>query len=115
MDHNEDYSPATAGAYTSGNPSEAQVAAWREEHGKLKVVEVDDMRIHFKQPSRKLVELATDTMVRAKGAVSKYNNIILKNCQLSHTKETEADDEIYFALTAKIDDLVTSKVGNLKN
>ncbi|MDJ0363571.1 hypothetical protein QMK33_00285 [Hymenobacter sp. H14-R3] len=99
----------------NNNPTAEQITQWTEEHGKLKTVEVDGLQIVFKQPSRDLVAQATDAMVRAKGSVSKYNNIILKNCQLSHIQETKADDEIYFALCQVVDSIVSSKVAALKN
>jgi hypothetical protein len=102
-------------ATANNNPTAEQLADWTEKYGKLKTVEVDGLQIAFKQPSRDLVKQATDAMIRAKGSVSKYNDIILKNCQLSHIEETKADDEIYFALCQVVDSIVSGKVATLKN
>jgi hypothetical protein len=98
----------------SKNPSAMQVAQWKTQHGKLKLVQVDDMDIYFKQPTRAQVAAANQTLVKTRDA-SKYADIILKNCQLNFIEETAADDEIYFALSAKVDEIITSKVANLKN
>ncbi len=95
--------------------TEDQVNAWKEEHGKLKIVEVDGKLIYFKQPNRQLVAQATDAMIRAKGSVSRYNDIILRNCQLNYVQETKEDDEVYFALSSVVDNIVSSKTAALKN
>ena len=95
--------------------TEDQVNAWKEEFGKLKIVGVDGKLIYFRQPGRDLVNQATAAMIRAKGDVGKYNNIILRNCQLNYIQETKDDDELYFALTSQVDNIVTSKVAELKN
>lgn len=97
----------------TSNPTAEQVAAWKEEHGKIKVVSVDGKDIYFKQPNRALVAAANQLLVR-KG-VSAYADSILKNCQLNFIQETKEDDEIYFALTQKVDELITSKTAALKN
>jgi hypothetical protein len=102
-------------ATANNNPTPEQIADWTEEHGKLKTVEVDGLEIMFKQPSRELVKQATDAMIRAKGSVSKYNDIILRNCQLNFIQETKDDNEIYFALCQVVDNIVSSKVATLKN
>ncbi len=105
----------TADTASESNPTEQQLAAWKQEHGKIKLVEVDGLQIYFKQPTRELVKQATDAMIRAKGSVSRYNDIILKNCQLNYQKATAEDVELYFALTQVVDNIVTGKVATLKN
>lgn len=110
----ENLNNTTAAEAVSKNPSAEQVAAWKEEHGKLKVLEIDGLEIYFKQPTRQQVAAANQILIKTRDA-SKYADIILKNCQLNFIQETKDDVEIYFAVSAKVDDLITSKVANLKN
>ena len=114
MENLNDRTAEQAVATATQNPSAEQVAAWKEEFGKLKVVEVDGLEIYFKQPTRQQVAAANQILVKTRDA-SKYADIILKACQLNFIKETADDVEIYFALSAKVDELITSKVANLKN
>lgn len=95
------------------NPTPRQVADWKEQFGKIKVVQVDGKDIYFKQPTRALVAAANTLLV--KKGVSAYADSILKNCQLNFIQETKEDDEIYFALTAKVDEIITTKTAALKN
>ncbi|WP_400192816.1 hypothetical protein [Hymenobacter sp. B81] len=97
-----------------GNPTQRQIDAWTAEHGKVKQFEVDGKVVCFSQPDRKTVGAANQVLVRTKD-VTKYADTILANCQLNFKAETAADDELYFALQSKVDEIVTSKVATLKN
>jgi hypothetical protein len=97
-----------------GNPTERQVAIWREKHGKVKCFDVDGLKVYFKQPTRQLVQAATKALTNTRD-VPAYQETILKNTQLNYKAETEADVELYFALASKVDEIITSKVATLKN
>ncbi|GAA4354154.1 hypothetical protein GCM10023185_15550 [Hymenobacter saemangeumensis] len=108
-------STAPALADADGNPTEYQLVLWAQEHGrKIKVVEVDGKLVCFKHPSRAIVEAANDVLMKTKKP-SKYSEVIMSNCQLNFIAETKADDELYYALVNRVDEIITSKVATLKN
>ncbi|HEX8349497.1 MAG TPA: hypothetical protein VF598_06035 [Hymenobacter sp.] len=99
----------------SGNPTDYQIALWAREHGrKIKVVEVDGKLVCFKHPSRAIVEAANDILVKTKKA-SQYIKVIFSNCQLNFIQELAEDDELYHAVSQRVDEIITSKVATLKN
>jgi hypothetical protein len=111
-------SPAsTAPALTDkdGNPTEYQLGLWAREHGrKIKVVEVDGKLVCFKHPPRSIVEAANDVLMKTK-KVSQYVKVIFSNCQLNFIQEMAEDDELYHAVSQRVDEIITSKVATLKN
>ena len=108
---------STSAALTdgAGNPTDYQIALWAKEHGrKIKVVEVDGKLVCFKHPTRQIVEAANEVLTKTKKAF-KYAEVIMSNCQLNFTQETKDDDELFYALTSRIDDVITSYTAALKN
>ncbi|MES2730046.1 MAG: hypothetical protein V4621_08150 [Pseudomonadota bacterium] len=98
----------------NGNPTEAQVADWKQRFNKVKCFEVDGLMVYFKQPTRQLVSAANTALAKTRD-VTAYQETILKNTQLNFIQETADDVELYFALAANVDAIVTSKVATLKN
>jgi hypothetical protein len=98
----------------NGNPTPFQVEKWRQAHGKVKCFEVDGKDVYFKQPDRKLVSAASAALAKTRD-VTTYQETILKNTQLNFKEETAADDELYFSLSNKVDEIITSKTATLKN
>jgi hypothetical protein len=99
-----------------GNPTEAQVAAWKREHGEdnIKYFQVGQRRVYFKQPTRLLMKAANQALAKTRD-IDAYQETILKNCQLNYKEETAKNDKLYFALAAKTDEVITDYVAVLGN
>jgi len=97
-----------------GNPTQLQIDAWMQAHGKVKYFKVDGLKIYFKQPTRLLVKAANSALAKSRD-VDAYQETILKNTQLNFIHETAADVELYFALANRVDEIITSKVADLGN
>lgn len=98
----------------NGNPTTAQVEAWTAKHGKLKCYIVGGKEVYFKQPGRKLVNAANTALATTRNLAT-YQETILKNTQLNFIQETEDNDELYFALAGKVDEIITTLTATLKN
>ncbi len=98
----------------NGNPTAAQVEAWKAKHGKLKCYIVDGKQVYFKQPGRQLVNAANTALATTRN-LANYQETILKNTQLNYVQETADNDELYFALAGKVDEIITTLVATLKN
>lgn len=108
-------STAQALVDTNGNPTDYQIALWAKEHGrKIKVMDVAGKLICFVHPPRPIVEAANDVLMKTKKA-GEYAKVILANCQLNFIQETKEDDELYYAVTSRIDEIITSYTAVLKN
>jgi hypothetical protein len=82
-----------------------QIASWKKEHGDIFQVEVDDSVCYLKKPDRKTMSyVATvgNNPIRA-------NEALLQNCWLGGDDSIKTDDEKFFGVSAKLNEIVQIK------
>lgn len=99
--------PAASNAVTA-----EQIEAWKKKHGKVFCYEVDGEKIYFKQPDRHII--ASAGVIAANDPIA-YAEHIFKNCFLGGNKALLDDNSVFFGLVQIIDQLLSVKVGELKN
>ncbi|MDR0582258.1 MAG: hypothetical protein LBG31_04760 [Prevotellaceae bacterium] len=87
-----------------------QIAKWKEEHGKLYCIKVDDKVCYLKKPTRKTMGYA---MVAGKTNPIKFNEVLLKDCWLGGDEVIKTDDELFFSVSSKFGELVDTKEAEL--
>lgn len=92
--------------------TEEQINEWKRKFGKVFCYEVDGEKIYFKQPTRKVLASAG---VIAKNDPMKYGEYIIENSFIGGNKELLYDDSVFFGIMQVIDQMVSIKVGELKN
>lgn len=88
-----------------------QIAIWKEKHGDVYQVSVDGKVGYLKKPDRKTLSFATT--VGASDPM-KFNEILLKNCWIDGDEELKTKDEYFFAVIAKMEELIQVKEAELK-
>ena len=92
--------------------STAQIEAWKKKFGKVFCYEVEGEKIYFKQPDRKVLASAG---VVSKNDPMKFSEHVMLNSFIGGNKELLYDDSVFYGLMQVIDQLVSIKVGELKN
>jgi hypothetical protein len=87
-----------------------QIAEWKEKHGKVFCITVDGKVGYMKRPSRKALGYA---MVAGKENPVKFNEVLLKDCWLGGDEEIKTDDELFFAVSSKLGEIVNAKEAEL--
>ena len=76
-----------------------QIAEWKEKHGEVFKITVEDKACYIKRPSRKALGYAS---VGGKDNPIVFSEIILKDCWLGGDKEIQTDDALFLAASAKV-------------
>ena len=85
------------------------IAEWKKKHGEIFKIVVDGKTAFLKKPSRKNLSYAAATK-----DLIKYNEIILNACWLAGDEEIKTDDELFLAVSGKLDGLIEVKEAELE-
>jgi hypothetical protein len=88
-----------------GTATAEQIADWKKKHGDIFKVVVGDSVCYLKKPDRKTMSyVATlgNNPIRA-------NEALLQNCWLGGDESIKTDDEKFFGVSAKLNEIVEIK------
>jgi len=88
-----------------------QIAIWKHNHGDVYEVKVEDRYCYLKKPDRKTLSFATTV---GQSDPMKFNEIVLNNCWVSGDESIKTKDELFFAVVAKLNELIEVKSAEIK-
>jgi hypothetical protein len=94
----------------SGQATQEQISAWKEQHGDIFQIVVEDKVCYLKKVDRKTLSFAST--VGTKDPL-KFNEIILANCWLGGDPAMKTDDDYFLAVSGKMSELITLKEAEL--
>jgi len=94
-----------------GKASDAQIAIYKEKHGEIFEVVIDDAVCYLKKPDRKTLSFASS--VGDKDPM-KFNEIMLDNCWVAGAEKIKTDDSYFFACIEKMEVLIQVKQAEIK-
>lgn len=89
----------------TGAVAPEQIEAWKKQHGDVFRAEVDDSVCYLKKPDRKTMSYVAslgNNPIRA-------NEALLQNCWLGGDESIKTDDEKFFGVSAKLNEIVQIK------
>lgn len=89
--------------------TQEMIEEWKKKHGDVFKITVEDKTCFLKKPERKTLGYASS----AKDPI-KYNEIVLKGCWLAGDKEILTDDDLFFGVTKRLDELFNVKEAELE-
>ncbi len=90
--------------------TEEQIQNWKQKHGEIFKIDVEDKTCYLKRPSRKALSFASQ--VGAKDPL-KFNEIILKDCWIDGDEEIQVDDTLFLSASSKLAELIEVKEASL--
>jgi hypothetical protein len=88
-----------------------QIAEWKEKHGDIFRITVEDKSCYLKKPNRKTLGYAATA---AKENPLKFNEVILRDCWLAGDEEIRTDDELFLSASSKIEKIIETKHAELE-
>lgn len=93
------------------NVTEEQIQEWKQKHGKVYKIRVDDKVCYLKRPSRKTLSYAS---VAGKDDPIKFNEVVLRDCWLCGDEEIKTDDVLFMSISPKLADIIEIKETELE-
>ena len=87
-----------------------QIAQWKEKHGDIYKLTIEDHECFLKKPSRKSIGYAS---VGSKNNPIKFNEIMLKECWLGGDEQIMTNDDLFLAAGVQLAELVQVKEAEL--
>jgi hypothetical protein len=97
---------------TKKSPNEAteeQIQKWKQEHGDVFAIKVEDKICYLKRPDRKTFSFAS----QVQNDPLRFNEVILKNCWLAGDEQILTDDSLFLAACTLIDQVTEFKKAEL--
>lgn len=88
-----------------------QIEAWKQQHGDVFKIVVEDKVAYLRKPDRKVLSFAG-----AAGAKEpmKFNEAILRNCWLGGDMDIQNNDDYFLAASSIIQELIVIKEATLE-
>ena len=86
-----------------GQATDEQIKAWKEKHGKVYFIKVEESICYLKKPSRKALSYAS---VAGQYDPLKFNEVLLNDCWLSGDEDIKTDDTKFLSVSQKLSELV---------
>ena len=93
-----------------GEVSKEQINVWKKQYSDIFAVKADGKVCYLRKPDRKImayVSTLSNNPIKA-------NEAILNNCWLGGSEDFKTDDELFYGLSAKLNQLVTIKAAELE-
>lgn len=91
--------------------TQEQIDAWKEKHGEVFKLRIEDKEAFLKSPDRKTLSYASS--VATKDPL-KFNEILLGNCWLGGDEEIKTNDSYFLAASSKIAEIIQVKEAELE-
>ncbi|MDR0603582.1 MAG: hypothetical protein LBG80_04675 [Bacteroidales bacterium] len=88
-----------------------QIGEWKQKHGAVFCIKVEDKACYLKKPSRKALGYAS---MAGKENPLKFNEVLLNDCWLSGDEEIRTNDDLFLSVSAKISELIELKEAELE-
>lgn len=93
-----------------GQATPEQIAVWKEKHGEIFSIKVDNHVCYLHKPGRKTISYAS---VAGKNDPLKFNETLLRECWLGGSESIRKDDDKFLAAGAVLDQIVEVKEAEL--
>ena len=93
-----------------GQADQAQIDAWKAQHGEVSAIICDGRICYLKKPSRKALSYASS--IGTKDPI-KFNELSLNDCFLGGDEAFKTDDSFFLAASAQIPALIEVKEAEL--
>jgi hypothetical protein len=94
----------------SGTVDQTQIAAWKEKHGEIIAVELEDKVCYLRKPDRKGKDV-----LYARGATGKFEKTFIEQIWLGGDEAIKEEAAYFLPLYGMIDKIIGLKVAELKN
>ena len=91
--------------------TQEQIDAWKQKHGDIFKLKIEDKVCFLKSPDRKTLSYASS--VATKDPL-KFNEILLSNCWLGGDEEIKTNDSFFLAASSKIAEIIEVKEAELE-
>lgn len=88
-----------------------QISEWKEKHGDVFSIKVDDKVCYLKKPSRKTLGYAS---MAGRENPMKFNETLLNDCWLGGDEEIKVDDTLFLSVSAILAKLIETKEAELE-
>jgi len=93
-----------------GEATAEQIAEWKKKYGPGKVFTVDGHICYMRRPTR--VEVAAANAI-TNGI--KSNEFLMNTCWLGGSDEIKKNDQLFYAVSSKMKDLITEKEAEIED
>ncbi len=90
-------------------PTPEDIQAWKEKYGSIYVVTLDEDKAWIRKPTRKDIAYSSKASDFVKG-----KELIAESCFLGGDEKFLTDDDYFFALSARIDELTAIKTAEIE-
>jgi hypothetical protein len=96
----------------AAGPSPSQIEAWKKKHGEVFEIEIESgEKCYLRKPTRKDLSAA---QASARKDPMKFNESLLNNCWLDGDTTIRTDDDLFFAASQVLDEVLVFKSATAK-
>ncbi len=88
-----------------------QIAIWKAKYGDVFEVSVEGKYCYLRKPDRKTLSFGSTIGV---SDPMKFNEIVLANCWIEGDEMLKTDDECFFAVIQRLNELIEVKTAEIK-
>lgn len=93
-------------------PTPEQIQEWKDIHGTVYKIDVEDKVCYLKPPDRKTLEYAQ--IANKNGGGMKFNEALLNNCWLGGDPEIKTDDAYFLGVGGVLAEIIDIKEAKLE-
>ena len=87
-----------------------QIAEWKNKHGQIFCIKVDDKTCYLKKPGRRALGYAS---MAGKENPLKFSEALLNDCWLGGDEDIKTDDDLFLAVSQKLGEIIEVKQAEL--
>ncbi|MDY3512960.1 hypothetical protein JSO59_001320 [Riemerella anatipestifer] len=91
--------------------TQEQINEWKQKHGEIFKITVEDKVCYLKSPDRKIMGLATSM---GANEPIKFNEMVLNQCWLGGDEEIKTNDAYFFGASAQLGGIIEVKTATLE-
>jgi hypothetical protein len=95
----------------SGEATPEQIAMWQARYGTVFVVIIEDAVCYLHKPDRKVISAAATL---GQSDPMRFNEVLIENCWISGDERIKTDNDYFFALVEKAEELLKFKTAEIK-
>ncbi|MDR1199056.1 MAG: hypothetical protein LBK94_08630 [Prevotellaceae bacterium] len=95
----------------SGEATKEQIAMWKAKHGTVFEVIIDDAVCYLHKPDRNVISAAATL---GQNDPMRFNEVLIENCWISGDEKIKTDNDYFFALVEKAEELLRFKTAEIK-
>lgn len=94
-----------------GQATQEQIKAWKDEHGDVYAIEVEDSVCYLKKPTKRHLSAAN---AAGKTDPFKFNETLIRMLWLGGDEAIRTDDVMFMSVAGVLDELIEVKVAEVK-